>query len=191
MIADGTTAVLLSAILLAVVGLEAPTVWFGLFLGVLAGLLLVAYVAGRQFGETDSKEPTQSDQARDVENDGGTTSTDSPGGTRGTGGVIDDDHSRTNTMASTERRGGNVARTKAKEDRDLDDGDRLVALLEEYDGQLRQSRIVAETDWSKTKVSRTLSRLDEEDEVVKIQLGRENLICLPGDVPSIGRERDT
>lgn len=72
----------------------------------------------------------------------------------------------------------------------LDDHERVIALLELEGGRLRQSRIVDWTDWSKTKVSRTLSKMAENGEVVKIRLGRENLVCLPDEVPAVGRGRD-
>jgi len=72
----------------------------------------------------------------------------------------------------------------------LDDHERVIALLELEGGQLRQTRIVDWTDWSKTKVSRTLSSMAEDGEVVKIRLGRENLICLPDTVPAVSRHRD-
>ncbi|MUV50080.1 hypothetical protein [Haloarcula sp. CBA1122] len=56
---------------------------------------------------------------------------------------------------------------------------RLVKLmLQVENGRMHQTDIVEATDWSKAKVSRLLSRMVDDDEVVKIRLGRENLICL-------------
>lgn len=64
-------------------------------------------------------------------------------------------------------------------DRELAPDAHLVKLmLRVENGRMHQTDIVKATDWSKAKVSRLLSRMVDEDEVVKIRLGRENLICL-------------
>lgn len=60
---------------------------------------------------------------------------------------------------------------------------RVLRLLDQHDGRLPQSEIVDRTDWSKSKVSRVLSAMAEEDQVRKIRLGRENLVARPGDEP--------
>ncbi|MFB6080626.1 MAG: IclR-like transcriptional regulator [Haloferacaceae archaeon] len=65
----------------------------------------------------------------------------------------------------------------------LPDDVRVRRLLEDENGRMRQRVIVEMTAWSKSKVSRLLSRMAEEGEIVKIVLGRENLICLPGHEP--------
>ncbi|ELZ94502.1 hypothetical protein C440_09998 [Haloferax mucosum ATCC BAA-1512] len=69
----------------------------------------------------------------------------------------------------------------------LDDDDRVLKLLDEHDGQLRQSSVVDETGWSKSKVSRVLSQMDDDGEIRKIALGRENLIMRVEDVPEHAR----
>jgi hypothetical protein len=69
----------------------------------------------------------------------------------------------------------------------MTDEDRVFEILSEHDGQVKQSRIIEETDWSKSKVSRLLSRLDEEDKITKISVGRENLITPAGEEPSAVR----
>ena len=72
------------------------------------------------------------------------------------------------------------------------DEDRVLELLERGDGQLRQKDIVEETNWSKSKVSRVLSRMEEEDAVSRIRIGRENIVTYD-DVEISGEvtERDT
>lgn len=65
----------------------------------------------------------------------------------------------------------------------LTDEDRIQQLLDESGGRLRQSEIVSETDWSKSKVSRLLSRMEDDDQITKITVGRENLITRRGDEP--------
>jgi len=65
----------------------------------------------------------------------------------------------------------------------LSNTERVLALLRDNDGQMRQSAIVDATDWSKSKVSRVLSEMDEEGKVVKVDIGRSNLIVHPENLP--------
>lgn len=68
-------------------------------------------------------------------------------------------------------------RTEVTDDR------RVEALLESSGGRLKQSTIVDSTEWSKAKVSRLLSSMEDEGRIRKVKVGRENLICLPGHEP--------
>lgn len=61
----------------------------------------------------------------------------------------------------------------------LSDEGRVVQLLVENGGRIRQHRITDDTGWSKSKVSRILSRMCEDGTVEKITIGRENVIILP------------
>lgn len=65
----------------------------------------------------------------------------------------------------------------------ITDEDRILQILSENGGRLMQSRLVELTDWSKSKVSRRLSTLEEEGRIRKITLGRENMVALPGHEP--------
>lgn len=67
----------------------------------------------------------------------------------------------------------------------LPDDAYVETILDDNDGRMKQSQIVESTDWSKAKVSRLLSTMDDDGTIVKIQLGRENLICLEGREPEI------
>jgi hypothetical protein len=82
----------------------------------------------------------------------------------------------------------------AGESHPVTDREQVTSLLREHDGRMRQKEIVGHVDWSKAKVSRVLSRLEEDDAIVKLRLGRENLVCLPGREPvafqSPGRGND-
>ncbi|WP_224271123.1 helix-turn-helix transcriptional regulator [Haloprofundus salinisoli] len=69
----------------------------------------------------------------------------------------------------------------------LTDEERIMQLLEAHDGQMRQVEIVEEVEWSKAKVSRLLSQLDEDGKITKLRLGRENLICTRGREPEASR----
>jgi uncharacterized membrane protein len=63
----------------------------------------------------------------------------------------------------------------------LTDEDRVRHLLDRNDGRMRQSTIVEETEWSKAKVSRLLSVMDDNGAIEKLSLGRENVISLDRD----------
>ena len=63
------------------------------------------------------------------------------------------------------------------------DEDRIIQLLRDNDGRMKQTRIVDETDWSKSKVSMLLSEMEEQGLINKLPVGRENLISLPGEEP--------
>ena len=57
------------------------------------------------------------------------------------------------------------------------------SLLDGNGGRMRQSEIVAETGWSKSKVSMLLSEMAEADEISKLRVGRENIVSLDGHEP--------
>jgi len=63
------------------------------------------------------------------------------------------------------------------------DETRVTQLLSTHDGRLKQSQIVEATEWSKSKVSRLLSSMEDDGEITRIRLGRENLVCLRGHEP--------
>ncbi|WP_410767376.1 MarR family transcriptional regulator [Haloferax sp. DFSO60] len=65
----------------------------------------------------------------------------------------------------------------------MDDEAYVFYLLDEHEGQLRQSVIVERTGWSKSKVSRVLSRMADDGTIEKISIGRENIIARPDSVP--------
>ena len=61
----------------------------------------------------------------------------------------------------------------------LSDEERVMRLLRANGGRMKQASIVKETGWSNAKVSQLLSKMDDEDEIEKLRIGRENLITLP------------
>lgn len=69
----------------------------------------------------------------------------------------------------------------------LPDDERVLAILRDNGGRMRQSAIVAETDWSKSKVSMLLSDMEDEDHVTRLRVGRENIVSLPGYEPEATR----
>ncbi|MFC7008859.1 helix-turn-helix transcriptional regulator [Halalkalicoccus salilacus] len=56
------------------------------------------------------------------------------------------------------------------------DEEEVLRLLVSNGGRMKQSRIVESTGWSKAKVSRLLSSMEERGEITKLTHGRENLI---------------
>jgi uncharacterized membrane protein len=61
----------------------------------------------------------------------------------------------------------------------LSDEERIEHLLERSGGRMKQANIVRETGWSNAKVSQLLSAMDEDGQINKLRIGRENLISLP------------
>jgi uncharacterized membrane protein len=69
----------------------------------------------------------------------------------------------------------------------LTDEDRVVSMLEDNGGRMKQVNIVDETGWSKSKVSMLLSEMEEEGTISKLRVGRENVISLAGHEPDATR----
>ncbi|WP_129116553.1 helix-turn-helix transcriptional regulator [Halegenticoccus tardaugens] len=65
----------------------------------------------------------------------------------------------------------------------LSDEDRVISMLRERGGRMKQVKIVEETGWSKSKVSMLLSDMEEEGLISKLRVGRENVISLRGHEP--------
>ncbi|OVE85971.1 hypothetical protein B2G88_03995 [Natronolimnobius baerhuensis] len=67
------------------------------------------------------------------------------------------------------------------------DRERVQQLVTDNGGRMKQSRIVDSVDWSKAKVSRLLAELEDDGQITKLRLGRENLVCLPGHEPTASK----
>jgi len=65
----------------------------------------------------------------------------------------------------------------------LSDEDRVIQLLEANGGRMKQVNIVEETEWSKSKVSMLLSEMEDDGQISKLRVGRENIISLAGEEP--------
>ena len=59
------------------------------------------------------------------------------------------------------------------------DEERVLELLRDRGGRVRQADLAAELDWSASKTSRVVGRLAEDGAVEKLRIGRENLVALP------------
>lgn len=86
--------------------------------------------------------------------------------------------------ASEQPSGGAIDETDTLADEELlTDEDRVVTLIRENGGRMKQVNIVEETSWSKSKVSMLLSDMEEEGTISKLRVGRENIISLEGFEP--------
>ena len=65
----------------------------------------------------------------------------------------------------------------------LTDEDRVVDLIRDNGGRMKQVNIVEETGWSKSKVSMLLSDMEDDGTISKLRVGRENIISLEGFEP--------
>lgn len=64
----------------------------------------------------------------------------------------------------------------------LSDEERVVRLLEEHGGRMKQQAVVEELDWSETKTSQVVKELHEDEKIERYRLGRENVLALPGEM---------
>ncbi|WP_257300995.1 hypothetical protein [Haloarchaeobius sp. FL176] len=141
----------------------------------LVGILVVAAAGGAyMFAKRQSETPAGGDQEP------------TPNG--GHGGTLDGDDGSGPTDGSP---GGAAAGTTETEPADeqggdgdvdeelLSDEERVLRLLDDNGGRMKQANIVKETGWSNAKVSQLLSGMADDEEVRKLRIGRENLITLP------------
>ncbi len=66
----------------------------------------------------------------------------------------------------------------------------IVQVLEAHGGELRQQELIAETGWSRSTVSRLLTKMELRGEIVRVRLGAENVVYLPGSVPTLARQSE-
>lgn len=148
--------------------------WVALALVVLVGLAGgFAYRSGslRRFGVGGPGGPGGPGGAGGTD---GASGGGGPGGAEATGGA-----GGATTASST----GGAAEPAVSDEELLSDEDRVMQLLEESGGRMKQVNIVDETGWSKSKVSMLLSEMEDEDHISKLRVGRENIISLKGEEP--------
>lgn len=59
------------------------------------------------------------------------------------------------------------------------DQQRIIHLLSENDGKMWQRGLIEETGWLPSKMSRTLSAMEQEGQIVRMQIGREKIVTVP------------
>lgn len=69
----------------------------------------------------------------------------------------------------------------------LSDEERVLEAIRAARGRIWQSTLCEDFGWDESKVSRLLTRLDEDGKLSKYRVGRRNVICLPGHGPELGR----
>ncbi len=94
-----------------------------------------------------------------------------------------DDAPTAETEATAEPAGEDTGVSDDLDDALLTDEDRVIALIRDNGGRMKQVKIVDETGWSKSKVSMLLSDMEEEGTISKLRVGRENIISLDGFEP--------
>ena len=109
---------------------------------------------------------------------GSTPEPESPDSTAATG-TGDAAASRDGDVASA----GSGGVGEFPEDAMLTDEDRIRELLTQYGGRMKQTDVTEETDWSKSTVSRKLSKMEEKGLITRVQVGRGNLVFLSGYEP--------
>ncbi|WP_226482395.1 helix-turn-helix transcriptional regulator [Natrinema amylolyticum] len=63
----------------------------------------------------------------------------------------------------------------------LSNEERVLRLLEERGGRVKQQEVVSELDWTEAKTSQVVGDLRESDEIEVFRIGRENVLALPED----------
>ncbi|SIR77064.1 Winged helix-turn-helix DNA-binding [Haladaptatus litoreus] len=63
------------------------------------------------------------------------------------------------------------------------DEDQVISYLQKNGGRLPQGEIVEKTGWSKSKVSRLLSKMESNQQISKVNIGRKNIVILYGQEP--------
>ncbi|MFB6139243.1 MAG: helix-turn-helix transcriptional regulator [Halosimplex sp.] len=61
----------------------------------------------------------------------------------------------------------------------LSNEERVIRLLEDEGGRIKQQRIAGEFDWTDAKTSQVVGTLRDEDAVETFRIGRENVVALP------------
>lgn len=64
----------------------------------------------------------------------------------------------------------------------LSDEERVLRLLEEHGGRMKQQDLIDAVDWSRTKASDVVNEMHRNDQIELFRLGRENVLALPGEI---------
>jgi hypothetical protein len=64
----------------------------------------------------------------------------------------------------------------------LSDGERVLNLVEQKGGRMKQQAVVEELGWSETKTSQVVNDLKTDGKLEVYRIGRENVVSLPGEI---------
>lgn len=99
----------------------------------------------------------------------------------------DDEGGGEDRMVGGEERPGFVGGSGV-EDPMLTDEERVRRTIAAAGGRMRQRELVERSGWTKARVSRLVSAMAEDGVVVKVRVGRENVLCLEEALPAILRD---
>ncbi|ELY29343.1 hypothetical protein C500_11515 [Natrialba magadii ATCC 43099] len=63
----------------------------------------------------------------------------------------------------------------------LSNEERVLRLLKEHGGRIKQQQVVSELEWTEAKTSQVVGGLREDDAIDVFRIGRENVLALPDD----------
>lgn len=69
------------------------------------------------------------------------------------------------------------------DERDLPDDDKVLRLLVKRGGRVDQTTVCEETGWSEDRLEAVIDRMEDEDQVSAITVGRKRVICRRGFEP--------
>lgn len=64
----------------------------------------------------------------------------------------------------------------------LSDEERVLRLLDERGGRVKQQDLVSEMEWSESKTSDVVADLKDAEKIDVVRIGRENVVALPGEI---------
>lgn len=65
----------------------------------------------------------------------------------------------------------------------------IVELCRSHGGRMKQQAVVEQTGWAASSVSRLLSEMEDDGDIVRLPLGREKAIVLPDTLPETSAAR--
>lgn len=101
-----------------------------------------------------------------------------------------DERSGEDRVVGGERRPGFVGGSGV-EDPMLTDEERVRRTIAAAGGRMRQRELVERSGWTKARVSRLVSAMAADGVVVKVRVGRENVLCLEEALPDILRDDES
>ncbi len=140
----------------------------GLLPLVVLGLLVLAVVAGAVWYRRESVPPTGSEAQTEstTASEAETAPESGSAGTDAGGGATVTDSAETTASVPEEL---------------LSNEERVLQLLEEHGGRMKQQQVVQKLDWTEAKTSQVVGNLREEGKVETFRIGRENVLTLPGE----------
>lgn len=66
---------------------------------------------------------------------------------------------------------------------DTEHEERIYTIVQRHGGRVRQQTIIEETEWSPSKVSRDLTRMESKGCIGRMTTGREKIVVLPECIP--------